>query len=193
MWLSTGSFICNLVRQESLYSSITNYLSALSFFLKSNGTDQIDYSSFVIKSPLKGIRWKLGDSRKQAMPLLPDMLIKIFSFLTLNLGHIFWRAAILCSFRGLLCKAHVTFSDAMLIRKDFKFFKWGMILKIRKSKTIQFTERTIDIPISRCPDLRLCAVEWTQRHFKQLPATPDSPTFLVPSDSGLTSPLSYEI
>ena len=121
------------------------------------------------------------------------MLLKMFKFLTLNAGHISWRAAFLCSFRGLLRKAHVTLLDATLLRKDFSFFQWGMMLKIRKSKKIQFAERTILIPMSRCPDIRLCAVHWTELHFRQLPAPPDSPAFLVPSDDNQNTPLTYGI
>ena len=121
-----------------------------------------------------------GDLVKQALPLLPSHLLAIFSFLTINPGHVSWRAAILCCFRGLLRKCQVTLSDSSLRRKNFKFFRWGMVLKITRTKMIQFSERFLQIPIARCQDIRLCAVHWTELHFTQLPASPDSLAFRVP-------------
>ena len=56
-------------KQEALYASwlarslkyvyIINYLSALNFFLKENGAEPINYSAFILKATLKGIRRKL--------------------------------------------------------------------------------------------------------------------------------------
>lgn len=173
------------------YTSILNYLSGLNYFLKRNGVPSIDYSAFVINTTLKGIRRALGDTPKQAIPILPGMLRKMFSFLTLKHGHTSWRAAILCSFRGLLRKSQITNSDSVLRRKDFKIFPWGMLLYIRKSKTIQFQERVLIIPISRCPDIKLCAVYWTEKHFNEVTADPTSPAFLVPTSNINYVPLSY--
>ena len=120
------------------YSSILNYLSGLNVFLKQNGALPIDYSSFIVSSTLKGIWRRLGDTPKQAVPMLPSMLRSIFTGLTTNQGHVSWRAAILCSFRGLLRKCQVTESDSVLHRADFKFHTWGMLLFICRSKTIHF-------------------------------------------------------
>ena len=94
------------------YSSNINYLSTLTYFLKENGAE---HSRFALKSVLKGTRRELSDATKQAMPVLPEMLITMFSFHTLNLSHIAWRDAILCSLKGLLRKSHVIFSEAILL------------------------------------------------------------------------------
>ena len=99
------------------YSSITNYLSGLCFFLRQNGFAGIDYSDFILSSTLKGIRQRLGNTPTQAIPLLPSMLRRLFGNLTENPGHNAWRAAVLCSFRGLLRKSQITHSDAVLLDK----------------------------------------------------------------------------
>ena len=88
--------------QSLMYSSITNYLSGLNNFLHQNGQKGLDYTYFVLSSLLKGIKRKLGNSPRHAIPVLPSMLISIFSYLTTNPGHNVWRAAMLCCFRGLL-------------------------------------------------------------------------------------------
>ena len=48
--------------------------------------------------------------------------------------------------QGLLRKSQVTMSDAALCRRDFTFYDWGLVLTVRPSKTIQFTERVLEIP-----------------------------------------------
>ena len=53
------------------YSSLTNYLSALNFFLKSEGSSPIDYSNHFVRTVLGGVKRKLGLKQKVAMPLLP--------------------------------------------------------------------------------------------------------------------------
>lgn len=174
------------------YSSILNYLSGLNYFLKKNGAQTIDYSAFVVNTTLKGIRRSLGDTPKQAIPILPGMLRNMFQFLTLKHGHTAWRAAVLCSFRGLLRKSQVTDSESVLRRKDFKIFPWGMLVYLRRSKTIQFKERVLIIPISRCPDIALCAVHWTEKHFAEVQADQVSPAFLIPINDNSYAPLDYQ-
>ena len=174
------------------YRSILNYLSALNVFLKEYGETPLDYKNYILASTLKGIRRAKGDAPRQALPILPGMIIRIFSLLTLNPGHVAWRAALLCCFRGLLRKCHVTLSDSVLKRKDFRFHNWGMVIRITKSKTIQFSERELCIPIARCHNTQLCAVYWTELHFQQLVASPDAVAFRIPTAGG-SSPLTYYI
>lgn len=175
------------------YRSVLNYLSALSFFLKQNSQPSIKYDEYVIAATLKGIRREKGDEPRRAAPLLPSMLIKIFAGLTHNTGHVSWRAAVLCSFRALLRKAQVTESDSTLQRKHFKFFTWGMIITVRKSKTIQYRERVLEIPVARSPRKSLCAVHWTELHFSQIPAMPSDFAFRLPAPGGRSTPLTYKI
>ena len=125
--------------------------------------------------------------------MLPDMLCKIFSLFTNNPGHVSWRAAVLCSFRGFLWKSQVRDSEAALKRGDFRFYDWGMVLIVHHSKTIQFRERLLEIPIVRCADKGLCAVAWTQEHFRQLPAGQGETAFHIPTGGGSSEPLTYKI
>ena len=43
-----------------------------------------------------------------------------------------------------------------LTKGDFNFFSWGMLITIRWSKTIQFRERVIEIPLPLIPRNKLC-------------------------------------
>ena len=175
------------------YGSIQNYLSGLSDFLKQNGEGAINYGSYVISTTLKGIRRAKGDEPRRAKPILPGMLRRIFAELSNSPGHNAWRAAVLLSFRALLRKAQVTESDAVLRRGDFKFFDWGLVVTIRRTKTIQFRERVLEVPVARCCDPEMCAVRWVEWHFRELPAGRGDAAFRLPAPGGGSSGLTYPI
>lgn len=172
------------------YASIRSYLSSLNLQIKAAGGVAIDYGNFNIRRCLAGARRSLGDSPRQAAPLLPGQLAAMLAHLSDSPGHTAFKAAILTSFRGLLRKAHITRSDAPLLREDFSFHPWGMTLRIKKTKTIQFAERTLDIPIARVSHPLLCAVRAVELHFAQLPASRLEQAFRTPDPSG-SSPLEY--
>ena len=50
-------------------------------------------------------------------------------------------------FRCLLRKAHVTVSDMHLTKSSFHFSPWGVLVYLDKTKTIQYGERTLRIPV----------------------------------------------
>ena len=182
-------YICFLARRLS-YSSIRNYLSALNNHLKDLDHPPVDYGSYAIKKLLMGIRRVKGDMKKQASPLLPDNLIKLFSNLTNSFAHTAVRAAMLVCFRALLRKSHVTNSSVNLTRGDVVFHEWGMMLRVSKSKTNQFRDRVHLIPITLVKGDALCAVYWTKLHFKQCPAPIEAAAFRLPR-RGNAVPMSY--
>ena len=70
-----------------------------------------------------------------------------------------------------------------IIKKGFRIFSVGLLITVRKSKTIQFQNRLLKIPISRYPNL--CAVYWCERHFTEIPAGKDELAFRIPSVQGV--------
>ena len=120
------------------FSSICNYLSVLNFFLKSEGSPPIDYNSYDVKTVLDSAKCQLGCTVHRAAPLLPKQLLQMFKYLSDSIGHIATRAALLTGFRGPLRKCQLTFSDSVLPRNAFSFHTWGMLIKFKKFKTIQF-------------------------------------------------------
>ena len=68
--------------------------------------------------------------------------------------------------RHLLAGSHYTFDPSQqLVRSDFQIFPWGALVTIRWSKTIQFRERVVQIPLPLIPDSPLCPVIAIQRAF----------------------------
>lgn len=77
----------------------------------------------------------------------------------------------------MLRKSHIfmgEFDANLLRRSDIKFEEWGLILTVKHSKTIQFQERVLMVPI--CKDNGpLCVVELLRSYLCKYPNTPDSP------------------
>ena len=119
--------------------------------------------------------------------MLPGHLLRVFKFMFDSPGHVGVQAAMLLSFRAVLWKSHVSVSECTLQRRDFAFHRWGMMVTVRRSKTIQFKERTHLIPVSYVLERRLCAVYWVKKHFDQLPALGRQEAFRLPRGAGSTA------
>lgn len=167
------------------YSSMRQYLSSLNNYLRSMSSTPLDYSSYELKTCLKGALRRLGGYSKIATPLLPKDLLLIFSNMNNSKGHTAFRAATLLSFRALLRKSQFTESASCLRRSDVSFYEWGMLINVRRSKTIQFGERLLQIPVAKVFNIELCAVYWLRRHFLECPAEPDSYIITIPGKLGL--------
>lgn len=129
------------------YSSICNYLSAVWSLHQFMGYEPKAKGTFLVSCTLRGAKRLQGDSTLSADPLLPEHLMLMYPLLNFNdkSDLIFWCALCL-SFRCLLRKCHLTSSPHMLRRCQIEFTKYGIILNIVSSKTIQFRERTVRIP-----------------------------------------------
>lgn len=136
---------------ESLsYNSIVNYLSALWALHKVSGCQYPDPSSFIISSTLKGARFELGCVTKQAPPMQLASMRAIFLSLNMSvLDDLVLWIMLLAGFRGLLRKGNLCEAGFAVCYKDVEFCDWGVILSIRKSKTITAGERVFKAPFDR--------------------------------------------
>lgn len=183
-------YIVYLARRLS-FSSIRNYISALNNHLKDLSYPPIDYEDYRLKKCMSGVKRVKGVEVKRAAPLLPKDLLKMFGKMTVAPAHTSVRAAMLLSFRALLRKCHVTSSDSSLLRQDFSFKSWGILLTLRKSKTNQYREHLHQIPVSKVRDMRMCPVYWVQKHFDECPAHNQAKAFRVPKGEN-SVPLTYD-
>ena len=119
----------------------------------------------------------LGCAVKHAAPVLPCELLHIFSPMTLSPGHVFLHAALLTGFGALLRKYQLTMSELILLRYDFSFDPRGKVIKVRRSKTIQFAQHKLIIPVARIENKALCAIHWVKLHFAQAKVGATEPAF----------------
>lgn len=92
------------------------------------------------------------------------MLLQLHAKLDLSssLDASFW-AICLVAFYGMFRKSHLLPTAAnqfnvskQLTKADFNIFHWGTLVSIRWSKTIQFRERVVEIPLPCIPGSVLC-------------------------------------
>lgn len=157
-------------------SSIPNYLNIISILHKEFNLPNPLADNWALTSLLTGIKRVKGHPPSQKLPITPAILRQIHEQLNLrsSFDASFWAVS-LVSFYGMLRKCHLLASSAsafdpsqQLIRSDFQFFPWGALVTIRWSKTIQFRERVVQLPLPLIPGSVLCPVIAIQRAFSFL-------------------------
>lgn len=164
------------------YSSICNYLSAVWSLHEMVGYTPVAKGDFLIRCTLRGARRLLGDSVLSADPLLPSDLMDIYKVLNFkSLKDLVFWAALCLAHRCLLRKGHFTASPHTLLRQDVEFTDYGLKVTIRSSKTIQFREREVVIPIVASSKSLLCPVRWLKKYLLFVYVAPLSPLFVNPN------------
>lgn len=188
--VDTTCLYVTYLSQSLAYSSICNYLSAVWSLHEFMGHKPLAKGSFLLSCTMKGAKRLLGDATLSADPLLPEHLGLMFGLLNFNDKRdlVFWCALCL-SFRCLLRKCHFTSSPHMLLRSHLKFTDYGILLSVVSSKTIQFHERTLEIPVVESPGSILCPVRWLRTYLSSRKVPQEGPLFLEYKSK---KPLSYE-
>ena len=102
----------------------------------------------------------------QKHPITFDILRGIYSHLnpTYSVDASLW-AICLVAFLGMFRKSHLPVTEngsfdaaQQFTKSDFQFFPWGVIIGVRWSKTIQFRERVVSIPLPWVPGSLFCPV-----------------------------------
>lgn len=180
------TYLCNTLA----YSSICNYVSAIWSLHEFMGHPPSARGSFLLTCTLRGAKRLLGDETLSADPLLPEHLKMIFHNLQFNkLEDLVCWCALCLSFRCLLRKCHFTSSPHMLLRSQIVFTDYGMMVNIVSSKTIQFRERILQIPVVKSYGSILCPVRWLKVYLSLCKVPKKGPLFL---DMNSRKPLSYE-
>lgn len=183
--LTVARFLTYLAR-TCKFTTVNNYLSSVIVLHKYHGHPAEFRNTFYIQLVVKGLRRILGDEPCQSIPLSPEQLLECYKTIDGkdSLESLCWAAVALC-FRTLLRKSNVLpeqykdpYPAHIIRRRDVQFYKWGMVLTVHASKTIQFKERKLDIPVFLMKHSPLCAVKLLQEHFEKYPGMPEDPLFL---------------
>ena len=144
--------------------------------------------NWFLDSVLKGISREKGTMVKRKLPITPQILLKIRNLLNLEIlqDSMFWAAS-LVAFFGFFRKSNLfppsvkAFdSNKHLCRSDFSLHPWGIMIRIKWSKTIQFGERILQTPIPRLKGHPLCPVSAIVNAFSMSRSAPiDGPAFVI--------------
>jgi hypothetical protein len=157
-----------------------------------------------LRAVTKGIHRSLGRPPKQKLPITPDILAVLYTNLDLSNPQLqaFW-AACLVGFFAFLRKStllpktsHIKDSVKALTMGDLELHpdKSLLTLHIRHTKTIQFGQRELLIPISAVQGSFLCPVMAIIRMLSSLPAGNVSkldPLFSYSNSEGVVSCLTH--
>lgn len=147
--ITVARFLVNLAK-DCVYSTCNNYLSAIVTLHKFFGYTQSFRECFVIKMVMQGLGRYFGKVVVQKRGLTPDNLLCIYNLLDLSdVNTITKWSAIILSFRTLLRKSNIvqtTLGDLGMVvtRSDIEYTPQGIILHVKKTKTLQRREYVVD-------------------------------------------------
>lgn len=179
------------------FSTCNNYMSAVVTLHKFFGFPGDFREIFLIKMVLKGLARRLGKEIDQKVGLTVADFQKIYANLDFSDVNIITKwAALMFSFRTLLRKSNVVQTSlkddsSVVLRSDIEFTSDGLLVKVRKTKTIQCKEYTLDIPISYVDNPCFCVVSMIATHFLRTPQLTDGCLFHVYA-AGTWKPLLYK-
>ena len=159
-------------------SSVPKYLNIIRILHQEYGFPNPLQENWFLHHVLRGIKSILGQPVRQSQPITPSILLQIKAALDLSAPlHITFWAACLSMFYGLLRKSNVlgqeTFDPSKhLCREDILAYPWGLGLRIKWSKTMQYHERTLIVPLPLSVDHPLCPSSAILHAFQTSSAAP---------------------
>lgn len=186
-------FLLHLAFQGLCYSTINYEVSALVMFSKLYGCPLDIQGDFGVILTLKALRRLLGDHANSKDELYPSDLYKIFSQVNRN-DEMEWTTwiGVVFLYRTLLRKCHIfsgEFNTNLLKRSSVQFTDYGFLVTLSNSKTIQYKERAVKIPVCTGGGI-LCAPTLLKSFMLNHPSFPEAP-LLSRVQSGSLVPVSY--
>ena len=163
-----------LSRSLSSYRSVINYLGIITHINRSFGTSLAFLQDYDVYLAKWAVRWILGDCVARKEPITIEILFKMFSQFDFNNHlHVCMQALFLVAFFLFLRISNLVpykLSDIAdpqachLTPSNVTFTSQGALLRITHTKTIQFRERQLEIPLPRIPGSPLCPVTVLQQY-----------------------------
>lgn len=175
---SINLFLLHLAIQGLTYSSINNQVSALVGFAK-HYRQPIDIrGDYELDLTLKSLKRVLGDAQRKKDELFPLELLQMYQFVDRDnyVEESVWLGVVLL-YRTMLRKSHIfsgEFDENLLMRSEIEFFDWGVLFKVNRSKTIQYKERIVQIPVHYGGG-KLCLTTLLKDYLGKYPTTPNVP------------------
>ena len=139
---------------------------------------------------LCALRRLMGDSVGITHPVTVDILFSIFQGFDWSKSlHVCMHAAFLVAFFSFLRISNlVPYTSAdlhkhnayFLRRRDISFMASGAVLRVYRTKIIQFHQRVLEIPLPFIPRSVLCPVTALRSYLFLVPAHSTSPLFVLP-------------
>lgn len=140
------------------FSSIVNYIQAVTLVHKLRNLEPPSVSSHTVKLTLQGVKRRNDQPTKSRDPMTIGILQKMYGCLNINVkSHVLFWASALLLFRSLLRVSHVKVSPHTLNYNDIVWVEDGYDIKVRSSKTSSVLRV---IPVRSLKSKKLCSVFW---------------------------------
>ena len=174
------------------YAHIKHLLRSVQFLHQATDTE-FPTNSFDIETTLHGLKHRLASKPKQALPITPVELRRMFQQLdTRKIHDLAHWCSHLTTFYGMFRKANTVPPSAnydenrVLKRKHFLITDDKVLIYVDFSKTIQFSNREYVIPVPRNDDPALDLHTHLSELFRRVNTSPESPAFSFGKSSFVT-------
>ena len=174
--------------------SIKNYISGIKtmHYILEYSTGKIN--DFLLNLSLKGIARLNPYCIRQALPITPDILIQMASFMDLtdSVDEVYWCLFLFAFFLFARKSNLVPTSKAdlknkkNLLRKNVTVHKEFILVSMNWTKTIQFGERILQTPLVKIPGSILCPISAYNVMCMKVRAKPEDPLFSLPRGKCIT-------
>ena len=169
-------------------ASIRNYLSGVKLLHLFTGADYPFTKDFILSLTLRGIARNALHTPRRAPPVTPSILLSISHVLdcegdprssTLFCAFLF-TFYLMARLANIVPKSAKSFDPRRhLTRGDVAVTSHGLLVTFKCTKTIQFGERLLHIPLLRIHDSPLCPVSAYLRMIRLVSALRSCPVFLL--------------
>lgn len=190
-------YVANMVTS---YDTVVNYISGVRTLHRLGGFTVIEFSSANLAHILKGLKHELARPVRQAVPVTPDLLRRMYNWVDMSsVKQIVCYTALLMGFYLFLRKSNLVPESAtafnegeQLVRSDVKIGRSLVLIEIKWSKTLQFKEKLLLLPLIPAKDKRICPVFWLRMMMSLVQAARGDPLFMIPTKNGVLKPLTYD-
>ena len=177
-------------------NSINKYLNIIRILHLELGFPDPLKENWMLNTVLKGVARLKGLQIHRKLPISPSLLLGIRKRLNLGTLHdsVFWAICLVAFFAffrksNLLPPSNKTFDPTKhLCRRDITIFRGGIQVQVRWSKTIQFAERLLYVPLPDLGNHPLCPVRAVLHAFAFTRGAPlRGSAFVLPTKTGWTS------
>lgn len=189
-------YVAFLATHNVKASSISAYLSHIGTYHKLKGADD-PTKSFALSITVKGVARVHGSRPSSKSPLTPVELSRIRTTLdwSSSLHRTLWATLVVGFWSylrssNLVQKTKRNFDSMRHVSPDnISLSAEGVTISLQRTKTIQFNERALHIPLVIMPGNFLCPIKALQDMWELCPAQCGTSLFLFRGSSGSASPL----
>ena len=169
----------------SAIETIHNYMWGLKTFHKLLDLPPPDTREFLTTLAFRGLKLTLARPVRQAEPITQQILHRMFVHVDVNNEEqlVAW-VALLFAFHMLLRKSNLVPDTQRLFDPEKQLSRQNLCLALNAvlvdivwSKTLQFKEKILPLPLIPLNDKRICPVYWTWRMISNVKAGPADPVF----------------